>query len=235
MFNHLGWDTDFFGFRVARITARSLNPERLKSLLNRLKSQNYRLAYWFISPSCKISNLAAQSQNGYLADEKTSLYVRINDVIQPKLDSIKEYLGDIDNPELLHLAYQSGQFSRFKKDPIFPLGKFEELYRIWINRSIKREIADTVFIHRKANKMYGLATVSVSSHQGHIGLFSVDSVVRGQGIGKELMAAIKYFLFQRGICSLGVTTQGENKEAISFYKKCGFHIKNVKNVYHFWL
>jgi dTDP-4-amino-4,6-dideoxy-D-galactose acyltransferase len=42
-------------------------------------------------------------------------------------------------------------------------------------------------------------------------------------------------LIESNIFTLEVPTQLDNIQACRFYEKCGFQIKEIKNIYHFWL
>lgn len=47
-FIHLDWDTNLFGFGVAKITLTNPDKAQLSQTLKILRKNNYRLAYWHI-------------------------------------------------------------------------------------------------------------------------------------------------------------------------------------------
>lgn len=235
MFNRLAWDTGFFGFQVARITPSSLDPQQLHAILNQLGHLNVKLVYWSVSQPDEIANRAAQIHNGHLASVRINLRRNIVKTAPARSNPVQEYTGETDNPQLLDLAFWSGRFSRFKKDPHFPPGTFEKLYHIWMNRSITHEMADAVFVFLRKKAIEGMITVRTVKKEGRIGLFSVHEASQGQGIGSALVKAAELFLIQRGIRILNVSTQKDNIQALSFYKRTGFILKTTENDYHFWM
>ncbi len=56
-----------------------------------------------------------------------------------------------------------------------------------------------------------------------------------QRYGKQLMNRTKQTAIELGLKYIEVPTQYDNKQACSFYEACGFQIKSITNIYHFWL
>ncbi len=65
--------------------------------------------------------------------------------------------------ELLDLGMVAGNYSRFQTDQNIPRERFESLYRLWMDRSTKRELADIVFIARLEGKIVGVVTASIKT------------------------------------------------------------------------
>lgn len=63
--------------------------------------------------------------------------------------SIVPYTAAAPDSELLSLALNSGEFSRFKLDPLFSAELFEKLYTRWITRSVRKEIAWQVLVAKE--------------------------------------------------------------------------------------
>ena len=138
-------------------------------------------------------------------------------------------------PELIELAIESGKYSRFRIDNGFSEGIYEKLYTQWITNSTLRLNADEVFVYQTGNKIKGMITLTEKQQIGNIGLIAVAPDSQGLGIGKKLVNRIIHYYHSKGIENLDVVTQNANKNACDFYKKIGFKILNIKNVYHFWL
>ncbi len=54
----------------------------------------------------------------------------------------------------------------------------------------------------------------------------VDSLLRNQGIGTEMMAELCEIARHAGCAALQLYVDAPNQDAIAFYQKCGLHIKN---------
>ena len=137
--------------------------------------------------------------------------------------------------ELDKLAIQGGLYSRFKIDPHFKQEQFERLYKLWMENSINKKIADDILIIRKNDAITGMVTVGKKNEKGIIGLIAVDSKERGKGLGTLLIDAAKSWFVAQGCQIAIVVTQGRNKAACKLYEKCGFHVSKIENYYHFWL
>ena len=237
----LEWDTTFFGFPVALIIPTNLDSERLQKCILEMHGNQVRLAYWASDPNDAPSQSAAQAHGGFLADRKVTYAMSAESIARQSnephvVDVIVEEYGErVSTPELDRLALQAGVYSRFKIDCRIPGGKFEELYRIWMQRSVGREIADMVYVVRHGGAIVGMLTVGEKNGRADIGLIAVDASMRGKNIGKALVLAAQKWGVDTGFSVAQVVTQGDNVAACRFYEQCGYHIDQIENIYHFWI
>lgn len=236
LFQLLDWDSDFFGYKVAKIRASNLDKDELKKLLSSLSDLNVKLVYWFVDPNDEISKKAAKYNNGFLADNKITYKIDLSNFHPKKIDKqhLHSYLNKPINKQLLSLALQSGFYSRFKRDKKFVRHEFIRLYKIWIERSINGEIAIDVIVYVD-NIEEGLITLEIKDDYGNIGLLVVDKKYQGKSIGSQLINAAFVKFKKYGIKKIKVKTQKKNVIACKFYEKIGFNLDMVQDVYHFWL
>ena len=57
--------------------------------------------------------------------------------------------------------------------------------------------------------------------------FCVDEMVRGHGIGTQMMGELRILAKAFGCSDLQLTVYPQNDEAVGFYQKCGFTIKSI--------
>jgi ribosomal protein S18 acetylase RimI-like enzyme len=179
--------------------------------------------------------------NGILADRKATFERALGDSSEPTSATeglkIESYGDEQPSAELVALAIAAGVHSRFAVDPRIAREKFESLYRVWIERSVRREIAGDVLVARdpiaKAD-LAGMITVKVTDDVGNIGLVAVSESYRGQGVGSRLIEAAHRWMNVRGATKSTVVTQLLNTAACRAYERAGYHIGQVENVYHFW-
>lgn len=234
----LDWDSNFFGFRVAKIIPSQLNGPALDGVLEQLRSNRITLAYWASDPNDDESQTAAKTAGLFLADKKVTYVRDISDLNISSVDrdeTIEEYLGSSLNEDLVSLALQSGLYSRFRVDPKIPANKFEQLYWLWIEKSVNKTIAESVLIKKISGKIIGMVTAGVKNNRGDIGLIAVDESARGMKIGEKLVNAALHWSVARGHKTAQVVTQGVNKAACSLYEKCGYQAEKIENMYHIWL
>jgi dTDP-4-amino-4,6-dideoxy-D-galactose acyltransferase len=224
---HLKWDSDFFGFKVAKLEGDMsvLDVERC------LQSSDAKLVY-LASNSIDIAQYYKQCH----VDNKTTYFVHLNDKFYILLENdlyLEEYCGNT-NDELRSLAIQASLFSRFVIDKKMPSGCGNRLYEQWIENSIDKKFADATLVAKYNNKIVGMVTVGRKGSRGDIGLVAVDESVRGKSIGTKLIKYAQNWFFDREIYDVQVVTQGINIPACRLYEKCGFKKESVISYYHLW-
>lgn len=231
---YLPWDSDLFQLKVGKlvITADHSEDEIIVAIEN-AKDNYYEVVYVFVNNSISFNTTIVEKFYGKLVDTKVIYQIDLHAITIDSNNVSENYKG---LPRALYdLAFQSGAYSRFKKDEKFGKNKFENLYKTWINNSISGQMADYVCAVHADNKIIGFGTVKITDNIGTIGLISVDNSYRRQGVGKQLMYNIFGFLKTIGINKLEVSTQNENVQACKFYESYKMKVKNKINVYHIWL
>ncbi len=232
----LEWDTDFFGFRVAQFTLSNLEIERLEAILFDMRHDGVKLAYWPSDSHC-LTDIEAKDIGGYFVDKKTTFVIDLDEIMIDDFNetAVVEPYNSTMSVDIEDLAVQSGEYSRFVVDPNITKDKFIDLYTIWFNRSLRKEIADEVLVIREYMNIVGMITLGVKNGRGNIGLMVVDRSYRGRGYAEALLRASHRYFINRGYMYGQVVTQGKNIFACNLYKKCGYSIETVKYFYHFWL
>jgi len=233
----LEWDTDFFGFPVATILPPSLSTKGLTSILTELKEKNVSLAYWPSDSNDEGSQEAALSAGGFLADRKATYVTELEEGGKNyELElMVEEYKETTLAEELKHLTLMSGIYSRYNMDPKVSQKQFEELYTLRIENSIRKTVADAIFVVRLYGKILGMVVVGEKNGRGDVSLLAVDVPVRRRGFGKMLVKAAQSWHLLHGHAACQVVTQERNVPARRLYETCGYEIENVENFYHFWL
>lgn len=237
LYEHLPWDSATFNYKVARIITPTISPATLTELLTYLKQNDYRLIYWSINPKNVFLNIFAEQAGGFLADEKVTFVTRLpaEALLYNTAILAEPYSGKQLTADLRRLAWQSGNYSRFKRDLNFKHNEFEKLYTAWLQNSVTKEIAREILVYRQGNTITGFITLKVKNTIGSIELLAVDEPARRTGIGQQLLRAAFQQFSQWGCSEVQVSTQHRNRLACRFYEKNGFLLRNIENVYHFWL
>jgi len=237
-FVSLEWDSWFFGFPVARILATKSNSLQLGRILSELR-QSTVLAYWMIDSSDLVSAAAAKCHGGVLVDRKLTYVMslqRTSSEITSEASIVAEYGRKTANSYLEDLAVQSGRYSRFNIDPKIPRERFEEMYKIWIRRSVSGELAAKVLVvPGEGNIISAMITLGCRNGRGDTGLVAVDSRWQGRGYGTALMLAGRRYFVSKGYKYSQVVTQANNVAACALYQKSGYVVEKSENVFHFWL
>jgi dTDP-4-amino-4,6-dideoxy-D-galactose acyltransferase len=243
MITYLAWDSDFFERKIGRISLSS--AAILEDDLADGKAQGYDLIYVFSENEIdkkyqdKLVDIKVIFEKGLENDLTRSVNSLVcgtqNESIFAFCVPQTEEFDSEEFENLYHLAYISGEYSRFKKDKKIGEDSFQKLYREWVNNSINQQIADYVLVYEKDKKNFGMVTLKLNTDTSVIGLIAVDNAAQGMGIGQQLMAECERISIENNIKTIEVATQELNQKAYQFYQKCGFLVKSRQYVYHFWL
>ncbi len=234
-FQILEWDSNFFGFGTARVLPAYLEKETLEKILKKLQTRGIRLAYWSVESA---ASFEVNHLGGRLVDRKVTYQRDLRSSLpQPARmhAKVEEFRKGMPEDQLLALAVQAGEFSRFNRDPQFPHEKFMALYHEWMRKSLVGEMAEKVLIIQESNQIAGMVTLSSEDKHGEIGLIAIDEAFRGKGYGEALVHAAQDWSRQRGFAEAQVVTQRDNQPACRLYEKCGYTLKKLEYFYHFWL
>jgi ribosomal protein S18 acetylase RimI-like enzyme len=81
------------------------------------------------------------------------------------------------------------------------------------------------FIAQQDHLASGLITYQIRKSECEI--ITLDSLVQGMGIGSHLIQKVKHTAIETGCNRLTVITTNDNLEAIGFYQKRGFRIREI--------
>lgn len=229
----LEWDSEFFGFKVAKIDIGCFTINNLESVFCELNKMNVKLVY--LSSKVRLECLAdsIHSYTGKFVDEKVT-FVRNLESVFSLSPNIAEFEESIPSSQLLLLAHESGKYSRFRVDEKIGKEKFEQLYRLWIENSVNKTIASNVLCYAQHGETLGMITMGEKNNNGDVGIVAVAPNARGKGVGIELINSAMHLFQKQGYSNVQVVTQGINIPACKLYERCGFNRKNVEFMYHFW-
>lgn len=227
MIKRLDWDSDFFGYEIGQTEINSFD-QKCKSILLK-ETERFKLVY-IISDN----DIYPIIENAKLVDIKIQLIKEVLIEEDCKKFNLCEYKLE-DNEQLKKLAFQSGIYSRFKRDINFTKNEYEKLYAKWIEDSINKLIADNIIVYKnnsKENK--GFITIKHKIDFTEIGLIAVDELSRGKGIGVALLNYVNNLTKVAGLKKIVVTTQFENIPAMKLYERAGYKVISKKYIYHLW-
>lgn len=229
----LEWDSQFFGYPVARVSFGKGGTDKLENVFQQINSKNIRLTYLYVTPDDLEINRFIEKKGCLLADQKV-VFVKTTEKHNNFKNKIIEFQETEINEKILSLALISGIWSRFRMDKNFINNEFERLYTEWISNSINKTKAFKTLVAIKESDFVGITTLGEKSDYADIGLVAVDENHRGQGIGYDLIHTADNTAFDMGYKQIKVVTQLKNIEACRLYKKCNFQVESITNIYHYW-
>jgi dTDP-4-amino-4,6-dideoxy-D-galactose acyltransferase len=233
-FEHLPWDSELFGFPVARLPSASVTAMDFSRALTQMTGSGIRLAYATVPWTDSASRSLLENAQARLVDRKLLYRKALAEEI-PSDPGIESWQGLPCTPVLESLALASGHWSRFRMDRRIPEAVFSILYLTWIRRSLRGEIADDVLVSRMTDEVAGMVTLALRREIGTIGLLAVSEAYRGHGLGRRLFRSSERWCKTRGAIALEVVTQADNAAACGLYESCGCRIVTDEAVYHLWM
>ncbi len=235
----LEWDSEFFGFNIARIERSLLNPQMWEQISAFCQANQVKCLYCFSSPNDKEGLEIVRQEQFLWVDFRMTLDLKLNKSPQLPITSkiaIREAREE-DLPELETIASASHTDSRFFFDPSFPDHLCKEMYTIWIRKSVEGSV-EKVFVPEIDGKASGYITCKIDSdtkeRKGIIDLVGVSKKVRGKGVGSQLVQHALSFFMDQQINHIEVVTQGRNLGAQRLYQKHGFKTSNIELTFHKW-
>ncbi|NNL64759.1 MAG: GNAT family N-acetyltransferase [Myxococcales bacterium] len=236
----LEWDSRHFGRRVERTRPGDLDEGALAEALERARARGTRLVYHFRSPAAPLSRdlldrfggLRVCTQMRFAKDLGSEPAIAPPDGVRIAPTDQRE-ASDV----MREVALVAGETSRFRVDPGIPDERFEALYRLWVDRSFRREIADRVMRVTEADgSEIGFLTVVFHPPEfGQLGIGGLSDRARGRGIGPALFTAAEREIARAGLPRSEVATQRENEPACRLYVSLGYHAILEEDAYHFHL
>jgi len=234
-FEILKWDSDFFGFKVAKITAKNVNKAELESLLKELKTLNVSLAYFAADTKDFLSIEAAESLNGFFTGQKVTYVLTLEYSKESHLSKnkkIKKFVEKKPDKDLINLIVDGGKFSRFYLDPKIKNKQYVELHKLWITNSVKN---NTIFVIENNEKIIAFVSLNEKNNRGNIDFIVVDKNHRGKGLATKLMEYAHIWFVLNGYKTVRADTQIKNINACKMYEKLGYKKEKVEKIYHFWI
>lgn len=218
----LDWDSDFFGISIGETTDEgSYDNAADYQLLILKQTDNKTILFDGFENSFQEIKIVYSKK---LVPKHFDFSLNI---IDADFESIK-------SDQLYSLAYESGKYSRFKRDPNFKEDQFKELYKKWIDNSLNKQFADKIFYIKNKNETLGFVTVKCHAKHASIGLIAVSEDYQGKGVGMQLLQSAEQYCLENEILELQIPTQKENEVACNFYEKLGYSILEEKYIKHYW-
>ena len=231
----LPWDTEFWGFPVARLCGAELTTQEADRALK-----------WCHDRDVRCLSFAADGSSAHTLDAATRAGFSFVDV---RLELTREPLP-VPLPtaaiactradlrwihHLEEMAREAHEDTRFLKDPRFDRVRAAELYGRWITRDIREHTV--LMAHEWAMESAPLGYISCQIEgplEGHIGLVGVTAAARGRGVGRALVDAALRSFSDHSVGLVRVATQGTNVSAVRLYESAGFRLHETRIWFHRW-
>ncbi|HET9705792.1 MAG TPA: GNAT family N-acetyltransferase [Vicinamibacterales bacterium] len=222
----LDWDSEFFGFPIARI-----EPDSVVAGVAWCLERGVRCAY-LLADADDSPTLQAAAAAGFRAVDVRVTLTAVRAPRQPAGGGARPAVA-ADIPSLTAIARHAHTDSRFYADGGFDRARCDDLFATWIEQSCLGW-ADHVVVYDDGRGAAGYVTVHDRAGRGEIGLVAVHERARGRGAGRAMIAVARAWCELRRLSPITVVTQGGNRAALAFYQTNGFDVTALQIWYHRW-
>jgi ribosomal protein S18 acetylase RimI-like enzyme len=233
----LEWDSEHFGFPIARVAGRSLTSQSAAAIDDWCTDQGIRCLY-FLADADDAGTARVAAGRGYrVVDLRVTVRHSMEGLAQlpdsPHV-TVRE-AGEDELGYLRRLAARSHRGSRFYFDGGFPRERCDTLYEAWIERGF-RDPNRTLLIgsvDREAAGYFVIAPLG-PGREGHGELSAVEERHRGRGVGTALHVGMLRTLASRGAVSHRGVLSARNVAVIRLHERLGFLTEKVEVWHHKW-
>lgn len=235
----LDWDSEHFGFPIARVAASTLTAERAEAIDRWCLERGIRCLYLLAdADDAETSRVAAE--HGYRAvDVRVTVRRPLEGVetlpaFGPAGMTVRE--GDEDDlAYTTELAARSHTGSRFYFDGGFPREQCDALYEAWVARGF-RDQARTVRIPEVDGERAGYHVLAPlgPDRESNGELLAVDERHRGKGVALGLLASSLRWLAERGAVRHRAVHSPRNIGPVRYHERTGFLTDQVEVWHHKW-
>lgn len=225
------WDSQFFGFRIA--SGFQTDGDDADSLRKFCRDADVDCLYLFLDHPLSDGFETVLREEGAICTDWKTVFIK-NDLQYRPVDDELVHIPDRIGEDCYRLAVTSGWRSRFYVDEKFR-SRQDALYRKWVDTCCPPAKNANVWEYRsEAGELRGMVCAKCQEKTGRLGLISVAPEFQGKGIASLFMQVVENFYLDHGCTTGEVVTQFENAKACSLYRKCGYHISEIKEVWHLW-
>lgn len=236
----LPWDTDFFGFRIARVNGSGLDHKTMGSINEWCKLNNIDCLYFLANADDRQSIRMVEDQRFRLVEVRLNLERWLKDwdpETRPKAaeDVLIRGVKAEDIPTLQEIARTSYIDSRYYFDEHFSEAKWQAYYATWVKNSCEGK-AELALVAEKGGETVGYITgvLSKGKPEAQYELTGVRESVRHSGVGQELFRSGLDWYVRHGIEYVWLSTQGRNVVTQRMVLRHGFLPKSCQLYYHKW-
>ncbi len=232
----LEWDSQFFGFRIAAVSAREFDEGTPSRIHAWCEAHQIRCLYC-LRDARDPTAIEALTAMGFASIDIRLTFEQLlrPDGEAPLIDGgVIRLLRPNDLPRLVEIAGDAHEQTRFFADPNFPRVRARELYREWLRRDAHDRDA-AVLVAEQDGIPVGYLSCRLDGIDGaSISLLGLKASYRSRGLGKALVRAALNHARARGRNRVITVTQGANAAARRVYESAGFRLVNTQVWLHRW-
>jgi GNAT superfamily N-acetyltransferase len=241
----LEWDSIFFNRTVARVKFSKEDREKdITKLIANCKIQGCQLVYLFADNTDEIIKDKLHKLLGYPINQK--IVFTLATVLPEKIGTSQGAVYKIVNAaeiikannfydKIFALTIKAGNFSRFKLDQKLGVGKFAEMYGIWVSKMLNDSnyrVIVAMGVTGNEDDINGFLAYKVLDDGYKIDFMSIDENCRQKGVGKALLKKMMEEINEKKGNYIVTEIHKDNIGAYNFFNINGFKVVEVVDIYH---
>jgi len=219
----LPWDTEFFGFRVARA---DLTRGELERVVERAQAGKVECVYLTVDGDHPEVVQEAILRGARLVQFRLKAH-RDTRRVPRDPDPSTRLARPADRPKVLKLARELSSMSRFAADPRFPQDRVADLYEHQMVRCLESGVVAV-----PTDDARGVCAVSVDGSDAYVQVAYIDPSERHRALGQALiLTAMQAVDAKRVYAAAKASNMGVIRTSLSL----GFRIREFAVLMHLWL
>lgn len=232
----LNWDTNFFGFNIAKLNHEKIKENIIKLVLGWCVNNKIKCLYYAAGGSDWLSIRLAEKHGFGFVNIRVTYSLAANDPQRAKKNKYnfrKAKKSDLSS--LIKMTKNLYLDSKYYFDKNFPDKLCDKFYSTWIKKlALSKNKGENVYVLADSGKPIAYIASGAEYGTVHIFLVAVDCDYQKKGLGKLLINEFIRFQQKLGYKNFKVVTQGRNIAALRLYQSYGFKIVSEQIEYHKW-
>ena len=227
------WLSKILDRKVYKIIVDATNVENIKksTKIKKILKQKAVFAYAKV-PTNSIAHIKFLENLGFSLVDTNVLFEKKIRVLNKKVSGRGiRFAQAKDEVDIINLASQSFEYSRFHLDDFFPKKLANTIKGDWVRNFFLGKRGDKMIVAQKGKSIAGFLLVLEEKKGIIIDLIAVDKGFRRQGIASKMISYLEKVFY--GSQRIIVGTQISNIASMKLYENFGFRVFESSYVFHY--
>lgn len=229
---HLRWDSDFFGFGIGRIDLDDADPEAIVAAEAEARAEGIACLYGSLDPIDADATFLVQTLGYRLVDVATTFDLRLDEPPIPRPPDTDFRVGTVDDiPLVAAIAERMADWSRYAVDPRFGLEAARQMQSAWLERAARGDDGVHSLVVAESDDGIHAFIGRVLTPRPRVD--AVGTTRRGSGAARYLIEEARAWARDQAL--LGGPIAARNVPALRYVSHCNYRVCEVRYLYHRWL
>lgn len=233
-FSALPWDSEFFGFPIAKVELTDRSPGELMAIEDAARADGIVCLYGSLDPAAPTASAVVQGLGWRFVEAAVmaSLHPREPQLAQPPGISVRPGTAD-DLPELAPLVALLAPWSRFAADPRFGQDAALRVQTAWIERAARCTTGEFDLVVAVNDDDDAIVASISRAREPEPVIDTISTLAVGAGAARLLVQVSRAWAGDGPL--LGGPIAARNTTASCFVQTLGYRASWTRYLYHRWL